>query len=38
MRREETEAIRVIMRINVEEKRGRPKKRWLDLIKWYKGY
>lgn len=30
MRREETETVKVVMRINIEERRGRPKKGWLD--------
>jgi hypothetical protein len=34
MRREEKKAVRVITKMNVEEKRGRgkSKKRWLDMI------
>ncbi len=34
MRREETSAVRVVMMINVEGKRGRgrPKKRWMENI------
>jgi hypothetical protein len=32
MRREETNAVRVVMKMNIEAKRGRPKKRWLDTI------
>ena len=34
MRREETSAVRVVMKMNVEGKRsrGRPKKRWLENI------
>jgi hypothetical protein len=34
MRGEETKAVRVLMKINIEGKRGRgkPKKRWLDMI------
>jgi hypothetical protein len=34
MRQEETKAVRVVMKMNVEGKRrrGRPKKRWLDII------
>jgi len=34
MRREETEAVRVVMKLNVEGKRGteRPKNKWLDTI------
>jgi hypothetical protein len=33
-RREETKAVRVVMKMNGEGKRGRgrPKKRWLDTI------
>jgi hypothetical protein len=35
MRREESEAVRMVMNMNVEGKRerGRPKKKWLDVIK-----
>jgi hypothetical protein len=35
MRREESKAVRVIIKINVEKKREneKPKKRWLDTIK-----
>jgi hypothetical protein len=34
MRREETKAVRVVMKINVGKKRGRERlKRWLDKIK-----
>jgi hypothetical protein len=34
MRREESNAVRVVMKMNVEGKsgRGKPKKRWLDTI------
>jgi len=34
MRRDETEAVRMVMKIDVEGKRGkgRPKNRWLDSI------
>jgi len=33
MRREETKAVRVVMKMNVEGKRGRDtKKKWLDII------
>jgi hypothetical protein len=34
IRREETNAIRVVIKMNIEGKRerGRPKKRWLDTI------
>jgi hypothetical protein len=34
MRREETKAVRMVMKINIERKRGRgrSKKRWLDMI------
>jgi hypothetical protein len=37
MRREEIKAVRVIIKINIEGKRGsrRPKKRWLDTIENY---
>jgi hypothetical protein len=35
MRREETKAVKVVMKMNVEGKRerGKLKKRWLDMIK-----
>jgi len=33
MRREKAKVVRVVMKKNVEGKRGRPKKRWLDMIK-----
>jgi len=33
MRQEETKAVRVVIKMNVEGKRGRSKKRWLDTIK-----
>lgn len=35
MRREELEAIRMVIEVNVEgsRRRGRPKKRWLDAFK-----
>ncbi|KAL4092493.1 hypothetical protein QTP88_026994 [Uroleucon formosanum] len=32
MRREETSAVRKVLKMNVEGKRGRPKKRWLENI------
>jgi hypothetical protein len=34
MRRKETKAVRVVIKMNIEGKRGRrrPKKRWLDMI------
>jgi len=32
MRREKTEAVKAVMKMNVEGRRGRPKKRWLDTI------
>lgn len=34
MKREETKAVRVVMKINVKENRGRgrSKNRWLDMI------
>jgi len=34
IRREEIKAVRIVMKMNVEEKRGRgrPNKRWLDTI------
>jgi hypothetical protein len=37
MRREETKAVRVVMNMNVEGRRGKgkPKKRWLDTIENY---
>jgi hypothetical protein len=36
MRREETKIVRVVVKIKVEGKRGRgkPKKRWLDMIEY----
>jgi hypothetical protein len=35
MKREETKAVKVVMKINVEGKKGRPKKKWLDTIENY---
>jgi len=32
MRREEPKEVRLVIKINVEGKRGRPKMRWLDTI------
>jgi hypothetical protein len=38
MRRKETKVVKVVMKMNVEEKRrrGRLKKRWLDMIENHK--
>jgi len=32
VRRENSEAVRMVMEMNVEGRRGRPKKKWLDAF------
>jgi len=32
IRREESEAVRTVMEMNIEKRRGRPKRKWLNVI------
>jgi hypothetical protein len=35
MRREETNVVRIVMKMDFETLRGKPKKKWLDIIENY---